>query len=136
MTLPAHGECGVGGWGKQQGCYFSFVPTVRALILRKSLSPPIPVGGGGGGGGVDTNDWCIRYTLRGYHLLSGTMSKSSKIWPEIFVCVEVLRTSQPNVVFVCVEVEVLWPSQPNGVMSSVVSLPNHTWQGMLSPLSS
>ena len=35
----------------------------RVLILRKSLSPPIPVGGGGGGGGkgeaVDTNDWCI-----------------------------------------------------------------------------
>ena len=37
----------------------------RALILRKLLSPPIPVGGGGAGGGgggggaVDTNDWCI-----------------------------------------------------------------------------
>ena len=30
-------------------------------------------------------------------------------------------------VFVCVEV--LWPSQPNGVMSSVVSLPNHTFTG-------
>ena len=29
--------------------------------------------------------------------------------------------------FVCVEV--LWPSQPNGVMSSVVSLPNHTSSG-------
>ena len=29
--------------------------------------------------------------------------------------------------FVCVEV--LWPSQPNGVMSSVVSLPNHTVTG-------
>ena len=29
--------------------------------------------------------------------------------------------------FVCVEV--LWPSQPNGVMSSVVSLPNHTFTG-------
>ena len=26
-------------------------------------------------------------------------------------------------------VEVLWPSQPNGVMSSVVSLPNHTFTG-------
>ena len=24
-------------------------------------------------------------------------------------------------------VEVLWPSQPNGVMSSAVSLPNHTF---------
>ena len=30
-------------------------------------------------------------------------------------------------VFVCVEV--LWPSQPNGVMSSAVSLPNHTFTG-------
>ena len=29
--------------------------------------------------------------------------------------------------FVCVKV--LWPSQPNGVMSSVVSLPNHTFTG-------
>ena len=29
--------------------------------------------------------------------------------------------------FVCVEV--LWPSQPNGVMSSTVSLPNHTFTG-------
>ena len=32
-----------------------------------------------------------------------------------------------QVVFVCVEV--LQPSQPNGVMSSVVSLPNHTFTG-------
>ena len=29
--------------------------------------------------------------------------------------------------FVCVEV--LWPSQPNWVMSSAVSLPNHTFTG-------
>ena len=29
--------------------------------------------------------------------------------------------------FVCVEV--LWPSQPNGVMSSAVSLPNQTFTG-------
>ena len=26
-------------------------------------------------------------------------------------------------------VEVLWPSQPNGVMLSAVSLPNHTFTG-------
>ena len=32
-----------------------------------------------------------------------------------------------EVLFVCVEV--LWPSQPNGVMSSAVSLPNHTFTG-------
>ena len=31
-------------------------------------------------------------------------------------------------IFVCVEV--LRPSQPNGVMSSVVSLPNHTFTGL------
>ena len=29
--------------------------------------------------------------------------------------------------FVCVEV--LWPSQPNGVMSTAVSLPDHTFTG-------
>ena len=29
--------------------------------------------------------------------------------------------------FVCVEV--LWPSQPNGVMLGVVSLPNHMFTG-------
>ena len=29
--------------------------------------------------------------------------------------------------FVCVEV--LWPSQPNGLMSSAVNLPNHTFTG-------
>ena len=35
--------------------------------------------------------------------------------------------------FVCVEV--LWPSQPNRVMSSAVSLPNHTFTGQVCPLS-
>ena len=28
-----------------------------------------------------------------------------------------------------VSVEVIWPSQPNGVMLSAVSLPNHTFTG-------
>ena len=36
-------------------------------------------------------------------------------------------TVQVSVMFVCDEV--LWPSQPNGVMSSMVSLPNHTFTG-------
>ena len=36
-------------------------------------------------------------------------------------------TQQTKCVFVCVEV--LRPSQPNGVMSSAVSLPNHTFTG-------
>ena len=31
--------------------------------------------------------------------------------------------------FLLVCVGVLWPSQPNGVMSSAVSLPNHTFTG-------
>ena len=39
-----------------------------------------------------------------------------------------LRNCKP--VFVCVEV--LRPSQPNGVMSSAVSLPNHTFTGQAS----
>ena len=34
-----------------------------------------------------------------------------------------------KLMLVCVEV--LWPSQPNGVMSSAVSLPNHTFTGHL-----
>ena len=38
-----------------------------------------------------------------------------------------------EVLFVCVEV--LWPSQSNGVMSSAVSLPNYHLLGRLSPLS-
>ena len=38
------------------------------------------------------------------------------IFPFLCVCV-----------FVCVEV--LRPSQPNGIMSSAVSLPNHTFTG-------
>ena len=42
-----------------QGSGFS-----RDLILRKSLSPPIPIGGGWGGGAVDTNDWCIKNEYR------------------------------------------------------------------------
>ena len=39
------------------------------------------------------------------------------------------ESSWHNVVFVCVEV--LQPSQPNGVMSSAVNLPNHTFTGQV-----
>ena len=38
-----------------------------------------------------------------------------------------LLPSSPSSLFVCVEV--LRPSQPNGVMSRAVSLPNHTFTG-------
>ena len=34
--------------------------------------------------------------------------------------------------FVCVKV--IGPSQPNGVLSSAVNLPNHTFTGRLNPL--
>ena len=34
-----------------------------------------------------------------------------------------------NNIFMFVCVEILWPSQPNGVMSSVVSLLNHKFTG-------
>ena len=37
------------------------------------------------------------------------------------------RIGSKKYIFVCVEV--LRPSQPNGVMSSAVSLPNHTFTG-------
>ena len=40
---------------------------------------------------------------------------------------EQIRSHCKVVLFVCVEV--LRPSQPNGVMSSAVSLPNHTFTG-------
>ena len=46
-------------------------------------------------------------------------------------------TTCRKLIFVCVCVEVLRPSQSNGVMLSAVSLPNHTlFLGRLSPLSS
>ena len=38
-----------------------------------------------------------------------------------------ITTPDKVILFVCVEV--LRPSQPNGVMSSAVSLPNHTFTG-------
>ena len=44
----------------------------------------------------------------------------------------VLDMTQLHCLFVCVEV--LRPSQPNGVMSSAVSLPNHTFTGQVYPL--
>ena len=47
------------------------------------------------------------------HCFPITLLGASRLqWVKQFVCVEVLR-----------------PSQPNGVMSSAVSLPNHTFTG-------
>ena len=83
------------------------------------------------------------------------VSSVCKFWPDETICLkcQILpsRKNKKNItnchlinflprvkfglsaLFVCVEV--LRPSQPNGVMSSVVSLPNHTLTGQLSPLS-
>ena len=38
-----------------------------------------------------------------------------------------IPSRETTFVFLCVEV--LWPSQPNGVTSSAVSLPNHIFTG-------
>ena len=54
--------------------------------------------------------WRNKKILPGYLLLSRAMHNDQTA--RLFVCVEVLR-----------------PSQPNGVMSSAVSLPNHTFTG-------
>ena len=44
------------------------------------------------------------------------------------ICTNKLNVNNMNeILFACVEV--LRPSQPNGVMSSAVSLPNHTFTG-------
>ena len=52
-------------------------------------------------------DWSQQKSIRAIF-----QEKVDSDWPIMFVCVEVLR-----------------PSQPNGVMSSAVSLPNHTFTG-------
>ena len=46
---------------------------------------------------------------------------------EILLCILLHLNLGQRSLFVCVEV--LRPSQPNGVMSSAVSLPNHTFTG-------
>ena len=43
--------------------------------------------------------------------------------------ITLLRVSRLNGIIDFVRVDVLRPSQPNGVMSSAVSLPNHTFTG-------
>ena len=52
--------------------------------------------------------------------------KSQKLSP-LYKMVEINQVYQVFLKFVCVEV--LWPSRPNGVMSSAVSSPNHTFTG-------
>ena len=51
-----------------------------------------------------------------------------KLYRRVFVMeIQTTYDAQSRKMFVCVEV--LRPSQPNGVMSSAVSLPNHTFTG-------
>ena len=57
---------------------------------------------------VATHTCSVRIDVLGYHC---SKTEVYKMTPQ-FVCVEVLR-----------------PSQPNGVMSSAFSLPNHTFTG-------
>ena len=45
----------------------------------------------------------------------------------IYFCGEIRKNINIFCLFVCVEA--LRPSQPNGVISSAVSLPNHTFTG-------
>ena len=81
-----------------------------------------------------------RYKRTGYSL--GIMRQTACLvvnpiivdgYASLFNCTTAVRASDSmtasflKLLFVCVEF--LWPSQPNGVMSSVVSLPNHTFTG-------
>ena len=62
---------------------------------------------------------CIRITIHVYHIAGSDCSDAQahlSFWLDTHICR-----------FVCVEV--LQPNQPNGVMSSAVSLPNHTFTG-------
>ena len=60
--------------------------------------------------------------------LSGAMLSPALLPDFLLVCVNnmVDETIECDL---CVCVEVLRPGQPNGVMSSAVSLPNHTFTG-------
>ena len=69
---------------------------------------------------------CIKFQTLQTKQADGFHSLNSLLNMLFIICIHVC-------LFVCVEV--LRPSQPNGVMSSAVSLPNHTLLGRLSPLS-
>ena len=63
----------------------------------------------------------VSWRKKGRKKISGQPS----IWPQGYKTFFMLNSAEHE--FVCVEV--LRPSQPNGVMSSAVSLPNHTFTG-------
>ena len=62
---------------------------------------------------AETRMWLYLQYCKGKLMINGCRSSKMAYVTLLFVCVEVL-----------------WPSSPNGVMSSAVSLPNHTftWQ--------
>ena len=60
-------------------------------------------------------------------LTDGRWTKSDSIHPEHISGELKIGSSEVEVLFVCVGV--LRPGQPSGVMSSAVSLPNHTFTG-------
>ena len=61
--------------------------------------------------------------------LTNIFNSSSKTTIEQMLGEFVNLVKQKTITWVFVCVEVLRPSQPNGVMSSAVSLPNHTFTG-------
>ena len=62
----------------------------------------------------------------GFKLIPGAYSKNPRCLDR-YAGSKSLDPDQMPQKSVCVEV--LWPSQPNGVMSSAISLPNHTFTG-------
>ena len=58
---------------------------------------------------------------------SGAVSSGSTLFPYAILSDTLVFEFLRHLLFVCVEV--LWPNQPSGVMSSAVSLPNHTFTG-------
>ena len=62
-----------------------------------------------------------------FNTIKVTINKTSGTTGEIIPHIKTRMWSACAALFVCVEV--LRPNQPNGVMSSTVSLPNHTFTG-------
>ena len=64
-----------------------------------------------------------------YQSLFSVENKKNISKCHLLKCLHSIQRVEERSVCLFVFVEVLRPSQPNGVMSSVVSLPNHTFTG-------